>query len=100
MEEDIRKTAEQLLNRLKEESKPKNIYEFETVVPNYILLPLKASTEELINKNKELEEQIEEYKKAMAMISEICVDESKCHITSKEAVEEIRKNIIWKAKGE
>ena len=49
--------------------------------------------ENLINKNKELE-------KAMAMISEICVDESKCHITSREAVEEIRKNIFWKAKGE
>ena len=60
MEEDIRKTTEQLLNRLKEEeSKPKNIYEFETVVPNYILLPLKASTEELINKNKELEKMVE-----------------------------------------
>ena len=59
MEEDIRKTAEELLNRLKEESKPKNIYEYETVVPNYILLPLKDLMEELIEKNKEQEKVIE-----------------------------------------
>lgn len=36
---------------------------------------------------------LKKYKHAMAMISEICVDESKLHITSAEAIEEIRKNI-------
>ena len=43
--------------------------------------------ENLINKLKE-------YKYGMTMISEICVDESKCHITSKDAIEEVRKYII------
>lgn len=60
MEEDIRKEAEKFLNKLKNESnKPKNIYDFNTVVPNYILLQLKNLTEELIEKNKEQEKIIE-----------------------------------------
>lgn len=68
MEEDIRKTTEQLLNRLKEEeSKPKNIYDFNTVVPNSILLPLKDLTEELIEKYKEQEKIIELMAKELAI---------------------------------
>lgn len=37
--------------------------------------------------------EFKKYRHAMIMISEICVDESKLHITSAEAIEEIRKNI-------
>lgn len=45
---------------------------------------------------KELEtykNEIKKYKHSMAMISEICIDESKVHITTREAIEEIRKYI-------
>ena len=48
------------------------------------------------DKNKAIENvlnELQKYRHAMAMISEICIDESKLHITSAEAIEEIRKNI-------
>lgn len=65
MEEDTRKEAEKCLNKLKTESnKPKNIYDFYTVVPNSILLPFKDLIEELIEKNKEQEKVIELMAKA------------------------------------
>lgn len=48
----------------------------------------KEAIEKLINK-------IKLYKYGMTTISEICVDESKCHITSKKAIEEVRKHIIY-----
>ena len=58
-----------------------------------------AFEEGILDKRKlQLEENCKELRHSMAIISEICVDESKCHITSKEAIEEIRKNIIWKAR--
>lgn len=73
MKEDIRKEAEKFLNKLKIESnKPKNIYDFNTVVPNYILLPLKNLTEELIEKNKEQEKIIELMAKDIEKITGSC----------------------------
>lgn len=87
MEEDIKI----LEKKLKQWEPYKNI-KFPTPIEREISKENRA-IENLITDLKEL-------KNSMAIISEICVDESKCHITSREAVEEIRKNIFWKAKGE
>jgi hypothetical protein len=40
-------------------------------------------------------EEIELYQHSMFIISEICVDESKYHITSEDAIKKIRTNIFW-----
>ena len=61
---------------------------------------LREFSTETVRRNAELQEELEtykneikKYKHSMAMISEICIDESKVHITTREAIEEIRKNI-------
>lgn len=41
-----------------------------------------------------LVKKLNEYKHGMIMISEICIDESKCHITSEDAIKEVRKYIV------
>lgn len=38
---------------------------------------------------------IEQYYYSQFLISEICVDESKCHITSEAAVQKIRNNLFY-----
>ena len=40
-------------------------------------------------------EEIERYQHSMFIISETCVDESKYHITSEDAIKKIRANIFW-----
>lgn len=42
---------------------------------------------------EKLQEEIKKYKYYMVLICETCIDESKCHITSQEAIQEIRKYI-------
>lgn len=49
--------------------------------------------ENVLSELETLKSEIKKYKHGMAMISEICIDESKVHITTREAIEEIRKNI-------
>lgn len=44
---------------------------------------------------KELKYELSNYRHAMCMIAEICVDESKRHILPEDAIERIRKNIYW-----
>ena len=100
MEEDIEKMQDFImLLRDEPEDNPKAFLEIDCASQK----ELAQTIEKLINKYKEQEAiitDLKEFKNSMAIISEICVDESKCHITSREAVEEIRKNIFWKAKGE
>ena len=81
--EDVINVIENLINKYKELEKERDdIY---------------ADYQDLGKEKLKLEEKYKELKCKMGTISEICVDESKCHITSKEAVEEIRKNIFWEA---
>lgn len=49
---------------------------------------------EAANAITELSEKIKNYRHTVFMISETCVDESKWHITSEQAIEEIRKILI------
>ena len=47
-----------------------------------------------LENNTKQQKEIENYKKNMAIISEICIDESKLHITSKQAIKEVRNYLI------
>lgn len=53
----------------------------------------KESAEAVLSELETYKSEIKKYKHSMAMISEICIDESKVHITTREAIEEIRKYI-------
>ena len=44
---------------------------------------------------KQLAEELRKYHHAMCLIGETCVDVSKCHIDSKDAIEKIRSNIYY-----
>lgn len=50
--------------------------------------------ETVLNLLEKQKKEIENYKKNMAIISEICIDESKLHITSRQAIKEVRNYII------
>ena len=53
-----------------------------------------------LENNTKQQKEIENYKKNMAIISEICIDESKLHITSKKAIKEVRNYLICWTKKE
>lgn len=44
---------------------------------------------------KQLAEELRKYHHAMFLISETCVDVSKCHIDAEDAIEEIRSDIYY-----
>ena len=76
MEEEIRETTKRFLNNLKENnSKPENIYDYNTFVLNGYLIPLYNAVDELINKNKEQQKIIELMAKDIA---EKDIDEDIC----------------------
>lgn len=50
---------------------------------------------ELNHKIKVLKEELKKYRHSMCMISETCVNESKCYISAEEAIKKIRQNIYY-----
>lgn len=92
-EEDI--AIENALNRLaeleKENAELKEMLQNKIKYTQELEQDLFENASNYVVPKAKVKEKLEKYKNKLSLISEVCVDESKLHIESSQAIEEIRK---------